>query len=338
MGTFLHPATNKAFLANALHISAHNWHIALQVASDMGSGWRLPTIDELEAIYEQLHKAKSKEFAKTIYWSSSEFSDDAAWYFDFSKGMDGTGIKILAAFVIAVKEADTTISESESTELIIFGDIHGHHKAAEYAIGLAEELSLRALFLGDYVDRGPSSIETLSLMIKAKQRHPGWTFLRGNHDHMLLDLAEGRAKPDDVSDVLEGTSFSYSQAKATYHEWNSLTVKKKNEIVKFLKNTILFYETEAWVFSHAVLRNTNQEVKDKSKDELIWNYEYIPYWEGKSFVHGHLPVDCVKFVGKGININTKCGYGGFLTGLIIDIASGDHYKTFKFSENGEILN
>jgi len=59
--------------------------------------WRLPQIDELEAMYHQLHKKGIGNFKNEIYWSATKFSADAAWYYDFNKGVDGTmSIKLSA--------------------------------------------------------------------------------------------------------------------------------------------------------------------------------------------------------------------------------------------------
>ena len=59
--------------------------------------YRVPEIDELEAMYYQLHQKGLGDFKEGIYWSATKFSSDAAWYFDFKNGRDGTlKIKITA--------------------------------------------------------------------------------------------------------------------------------------------------------------------------------------------------------------------------------------------------
>ena len=64
---------------------------------------RLPDIDELEAMYEQLHKKGIGNFKEEIYWSATPFSADAAWYFDFKNGRDGTMSKKLTANIRLIK-------------------------------------------------------------------------------------------------------------------------------------------------------------------------------------------------------------------------------------------
>jgi hypothetical protein len=48
-------------------------------------GWHLPTKEELDAMYQQLHKQGEGGFSDTDYWSSSEISSHA-WYQFFANG------------------------------------------------------------------------------------------------------------------------------------------------------------------------------------------------------------------------------------------------------------
>ena len=48
--------------------------------------WFLPSKDELNLIYHNLHKRGLGSFANDYYWSSSEDSVYGAWRQDFSKG------------------------------------------------------------------------------------------------------------------------------------------------------------------------------------------------------------------------------------------------------------
>ena len=220
---------------------------------------------------------------------------------------------------------------------IAFGDIHGCYHAAQTAIKLAEDIGAQAIFLGDYVDRGPSAVKTVNLLTEAKAKHPGWIFLRGNHDQMLADLIEGRYQPEDYGEALGYISYNLSQAEDSFNEWKKLERVEQEKVTLFLKSTELYFETENYIFLHGILRNTQQSLYDKSMDELLWNYEPEPLWFGKVFIHGHWPSDIVTRYGNGININTRCGYGGKLTGLLIDNMAAKPIKLFTISEEGEWL-
>lgn len=220
---------------------------------------------------------------------------------------------------------------------IEFGDIHGCFKAAETAVKLAKELNLRAIFLGDYVDRGPSAVKTLKTLIKAKEKHPDWVFLRGNHDQMLLDLINEDAQTTDVGKVLDTMKYDYKQAAASYEEWKALEPNERSNIFNFLNNTIYYFENEKYIFSHAIINMYGGLVSQKTKEMLMWNYDYNPKWYGKMFVHGHSPVKYPALRYNGINVNTECGYGGCLTGVVTD-TENELLEFHSISEEGDILN
>jgi serine/threonine protein phosphatase 1 len=218
---------------------------------------------------------------------------------------------------------------------IAFGDIHGCYKAAETAVKLAEELKAQAIFLGDYVDRGPSAVETLRVLMKAKENHPDWVFLRGNHDQMLLDLINGSAQTSEFGQIL-GMNYGYIQAEASYDEWQETFPDEKMAILAFLESTELHHETQKFIFCHAVLNNLGGALNEKSAPQFLWNYNYEPIWESKPFIHGHLPVNYPSLIYQGVNINTFCGYGGYLTGILIDETT-DQFTFYSITENGVLM-
>ena len=59
-----------------------NWKDAKAECAKLGKGWRLPTKDELNIMYE--NKDKIGGFASSYYWSSTESNDNGVWkqYFD----------------------------------------------------------------------------------------------------------------------------------------------------------------------------------------------------------------------------------------------------------------
>ena len=83
-----------------------NWHDASRIAKRHKGGdladWRLPDKDELDLMYQNLHKEGLNDFAKAWYWSSSQDGNDA-WHQNFNNGNQRIFSKFEANRVRAVR-------------------------------------------------------------------------------------------------------------------------------------------------------------------------------------------------------------------------------------------
>jgi protein phosphatase len=71
----------------------------------------------------------------------------------------------------------------ESGRLIFVGDTHGDFEATEKIIQRYLKPENKLVFLGDYVDRGPASLENINFLLQQKLEHPDSLFLlMGNHE------------------------------------------------------------------------------------------------------------------------------------------------------------
>jgi len=68
-----------------------NWNDAMSACEGLSNGWRLPSMEELEAMHEQLYlNGKGNFRTDEFYWSSSEFNANRAWTFSFEHGRANT--------------------------------------------------------------------------------------------------------------------------------------------------------------------------------------------------------------------------------------------------------
>lgn len=79
------------------------------------------------------------------------------------------------------------------------GDVHGR---ADLLKALVEEIELdaqarrtqiRIIFLGDIIDKGPSSRWAMDIVARVLRKHPLSRFIRGNHDDRFFEFASGQS-------------------------------------------------------------------------------------------------------------------------------------------------
>lgn len=206
--------------------------------------------------------------------------------------------------------------------VICFGDIHGHLGAAQAAIALAERLAVKAIFLGDYVDRGPDSFGTVELLAEVSKRHPSWVFLLGNHDLMLAQAIEGRRHPEgyDERTVNETLPTITANCRPAVHAW--------------LNHRPAYHREGRCLFIHGGFKAANAAIETLCREELVWTYGVPKDWMGDTVVRGHQLVDTPKFGDHDINLNTRCGFGGWLTGLMLNTSNATPLRWWKISEDG----
>ena len=78
-----------------------NWNEAKIACKRLGSGWRLPTKEELNTLY--LNKDKIGGFADGFYWSSTEYVYFNAWFQVFYDGTQANYLKKSTFYVRAIR-------------------------------------------------------------------------------------------------------------------------------------------------------------------------------------------------------------------------------------------
>lgn len=101
-------------------------------------------------------------------------------------------LKMLCEIVkdILIEESNVQAVRAPAT---VCGDIHGQFYDLQKLFAIAGEIpKTNYVFLGDFVDRGNHSVETLQLLLCLKARYPAHiTLLRGNHEARQITQVYG---------------------------------------------------------------------------------------------------------------------------------------------------
>lgn len=190
--------------------------------------------------------------------------------------------------------------------LVAIGDIHGCARTLDALLDrLAPGSDDHLLFIGDYIDRGPDSKGVIDRLLKLDQTCR-CTFLRGNHEAMMLDyLDQGEYELWRINGGIETLSSYVTQGRQ---------VEIPQSHIAFLRTTELYYETPDFFFAHAGLLPHLTVAENKAQcgeDVFLWERSHLQArevaWE-KPVVCGHTPQPCPVNRDKLIVIDTGCVY------------------------------
>ncbi len=219
------------------------------------------------------------------------------------------------------------------------GDIHGRLDLLERLLGLiaqdAEGASraLTLLFLGDYIDRGPSSRGVIERLMAGPPadgplREASWICLRGNHEQAMLEFVEG-ANSGKAWCINGGvaTVVSYLGEDAHRYTNNRLWLRKEfaqalpPKHLRFLVRLPLSYTLGDYFFVHAGVR-PGVALAEQDTSDLLWIRDDFLFWDGeileKVIVHGHS--QCLKPEVRSyrIGIDTGAYRTDRLTALVLE--------------------
>jgi serine/threonine protein phosphatase 1 len=183
------------------------------------------------------------------------------------------------------------------------------------------------VFLGDYIDRGSSSRETIERLIEHGETNES-VFLKGNHELIALKCLSDRSLFDQwmrlggletlVSyGVIDGTLASGKKIAELQSAFHGALPQKHIRFFRGLKNSFVCGD---FFFVHAGVK-PNVELSRQKLSDLLWiRDEFLSSNEdfGKIIVHGHTPTREVEARLNRINIDTGAFATGRLTCLVIE--------------------
>lgn len=226
----------------------------------------------------------------------------------------------------APRSLDATLSEPQKPQLphdvcvYAVGDIHGRADLLQQALNAidADIQSYRfprvvQIFLGDYVDRGPNSRETIEGLIARGRTHE-CVFLKGNHEAILLGVLNGVPQNIDwrAAGLLQtvqsyGVTPSVKPDPAEEQELaRRLAASMPPAHRDFLNKLQISHTCGDYFFVHAGVR-PGIALEAQQERDLIWIKE--PFLSSelsfeKYIVHGHTPVPQPDVRANRMNIDT----------------------------------
>ncbi|MDO8878753.1 MAG: metallophosphoesterase family protein [Pseudolabrys sp.] len=222
----------------------------------------------------------------------------------------------------------------EGVRIYAIGDVHGRADLLDRKLSLidahiAAHPIARPIFLfvGDYIDRGPSSRDVLDLLINCSKGRE-MIFLRGNHDVFILNFIENPSLLRDWSKIggLEtlmsyGVQPSLNADAATQKELaKALENVLPGEHRRFLTGLDVSFPLGSYFFVHAGVR-PGVPLAEQIEEDMLWiRDEFLLHEEdfGKIVVHGHTPVREIDIRPNRINIDTGAYVTGRLTCVMLE--------------------
>jgi serine/threonine protein phosphatase 1 len=214
------------------------------------------------------------------------------------------------------------------------GDIHGRLDLLENLLArIDRDRAARPMqktlfvFLGDYIDRGPSSRATISRLIEHSKGNET-VFLKGNHELIAVKSLSDRA-PFDQWMRLGGmeTLMSYGlrrgdllggkpivKIQAAFH------AALPQDHLRFFRDLQLSFTCGDFFFAHAGVK-PGIEISRQNERDLLWiRGEFLTSRIdfGKIVIHGHTPALEVEVEPNRVNIDTGAFATGRLTCLVME--------------------
>ncbi len=189
------------------------------------------------------------------------------------------------------------------------GDIHGmFDPLIELIKKIKPEEGDEIVFLGDYIDRGPSSKEVIEFLITFSRTHKT-VFIKGNHEDMMLECLK---KGDCLT-------WQFNGAGATIRSFGSIEEIRKR--LDFFESLKLYHEKGRYVMVHGGVK-PGVPLKRQKEFDILWIRDEFIYSEnplpGKVVVFGHTPLERPLISDDKIGIDTGCVYGGKLTAVRLE--------------------
>jgi serine/threonine protein phosphatase 1 len=223
----------------------------------------------------------------------------------------------------------------EGTRVYAIGDVHGRLDLLQALIEAIREdnagrgpASTQLVFLGDLVDRGPSSAQVIEYLLTEEVDFATVHFLAGNHEESFLDVVAGRNESSSASwfrfggiETLKSYGISHNAiAMRGLQLFGELNEKVPRTHIEFIESFKPHHRIGDYLFVHAGIR-PGVPIEKQTTQDLFWiRREFLEddRDHGAVVVHGHSVSEDVDLRLNRIGIDTGAYKSGRLSALCLE--------------------
>ena len=233
---------------------------------------------------------------------------------------------------------------ADGTRLYAIGDIHGRDDLLVTLLRMITDdqngrsaANVQMIFLGDLINRGPSSKEVVS-RVRALCDHNLAKYIKGNHEEIFVSAAKGDARAARTLMDLGGqetlTSYGISAEEAAQGGFDDLakliSSRVPKEDIAFLNAGADYIEVDDYAFVHAGIV-PGLPLLEQDPAQLRWirgRFFNSAVMHERVIVHGHSISRSVQDHPNRIGIDT----GAFATGRLSAVALEGDQRWFLTAE------
>lgn len=231
------------------------------------------------------------------------------------------------------------------------GDVHGRYDLLSQMIWHIEQytkdsnIDPAVTFLGDIVDRGPESMQSMELVLDTLENWKRSSLILGNHDEWFLDAVVAHGENQYAGSwVTQGgletiQSYDGNSSLSDLSEfWKKFdSGEKYGHHLQLLKNASRMEVNGSFVAAHAGL-NPGLSLTEQDNFSLNWiRDEFLDYRDPEFpvVIHGHTIMSKVPIITENrISLDTGAYRTGHLTCMLLDADAAE--LKFWRTEGGKV--
>lgn len=230
-------------------------------------------------------------------------------------------------------------------------DVHGRADLLEATLGYIAAASHGhqskpvVIFLGDLIDRGPSSPKVLDQVSTTLDLYPGSGLILGNHDYYLRELLRGTLTDEDAVNWMDwggvATVSAYSNRPVPDFENIAADIRRVfPHHVDLLENALTFKEIGRFCFVHAGIRPGIQLAKQDEYDLRWIRAGFLDHMEVFSHIvlHGHTITKSLRpeVYANRIALDTGAYRTSRLSAAVIRYDELSHFLCTELNQSGAV--